>query len=371
MFAEPELAPFAQAELREPGLANARSDIGRELAALLDGCRLPVACPGEVAVSARLAVEHDFPLWAALQSYRTGHAVQFEAWLEAVDALELGEEQRRELVETGSRFFFEYADRCCRWIEREYTRERDDRLRGAERRRRQAIGDLLEGRAPDAGSLEVDLDAEHLGVIARGQGGERALEDLAWALGRSLLCLAAGREEWWGWLTATEPARLSDVCGLGPRLRLPADVRLALGVPARGVEGFRRTHREAVRIDRVAARGEVVQLADYDALALEAIATEDEAAARTFVLHELGSLGGEDPRSRTFRETLVVYLESGQQAASAAARLGVHERTVANRLRAIEQRIGRPVASRHAELATALRLRGALGARAPGTSPSN
>jgi DNA-binding PucR family transcriptional regulator len=47
-------------------------------------------------------------------------------------------------------------------------------------------------------------------------------------------------------------------------------------------------------------------------------------------------------------------------AASAAAALGVHQQTIANRLRAAEERIGHPVAARRIELETAMRLRASL-----------
>jgi PucR C-terminal helix-turn-helix domain len=47
---------------------------------------------------------------------------------------------------------------------------------------------------------------------------------------------------------------------------------------------------------------------------------------------------------------------SAQNASAAAAMLGVHEHTVGYRLRTIEERLGRPVIARRAELETALRL---------------
>jgi DNA-binding PucR family transcriptional regulator len=55
-------------------------------------------------------------------------------------------------------------------------------------------------------------------------------------------------------------------------------------------------------------------------------------------------------------ETLRTYVRSGWNAASAAAQLGVHERTVGYRLATIEQRLGRPLSARRQELGAALRL---------------
>jgi DNA-binding PucR family transcriptional regulator len=61
-------------------------------------------------------------------------------------------------------------------------------------------------------------------------------------------------------------------------------------------------------------------------------------------------------RGPILRKTLHAYFATGQNAASAAAVLGVHEKTVSNRLRAIEEHLGHPIEARRAELELALRL---------------
>ena len=103
----------------------------------------------------------------------------------------------------------------------------------------------------------------------------------------------------------------------------------------------------------------------YDEVALEAMAAENETEARSFIARELRGLDGADARSRRLRETLRAYFAAGQNAASTAAALGVHEHTVARRLQVVEDRIRRPVTARRAELDTALRLRRYLGAGEP------
>lgn len=104
-------------------------------------------------------------------------------------------------------------------------------------------------------------------------------------------------------------------------------------------------------------------------MALVALASHDEEGARAFVAHELGLLEG-GRRGEVWRETLRAYFASGQRASSAASILGVHERTVANRIRTIEERLGRPVGSRGSELETALRLERLLAAGPPVDAPS-
>jgi hypothetical protein len=125
MWAEPDYASWARDDLREVARANAERDIGREVDCLLDGRTLPTSCPDEVAASARLAASLAFPLGGVLQGYRTGHAVQWKAWQEAVYALERPQDETRALLELGSDFLFEYADRCCRWAAWVYAEERE------------------------------------------------------------------------------------------------------------------------------------------------------------------------------------------------------------------------------------------------------
>jgi DNA-binding PucR family transcriptional regulator len=54
--------------------------------------------------------------------------------------------------------------------------------------------------------------------------------------------------------------------------------------------------------------------------------------------------------------TLRTYFECGHNAAAAAERLSLNDRTVAYRLRTIEERMARPVVARRDELSIALRL---------------
>jgi hypothetical protein len=353
MWAEPDYASWARDDLRDVARANAERDIGREVECLLAGGTLPTSCPAEVSESARLAASLGFPLAGVLQSYRAGHAVQWRAWQSAVRELGLPLDQSFELLERGSEFFFDYADRCCDWAARAYTEERERLLRSEEQRRTQLVRALLEGDRRDSEDLDYVLDRSHLGAIAWGGEAERALDDLAEALRAPLLRVAVDRDTAWGWLGLEEwtSGREQAV----RRFVVPGTVRLAIGGPAPGPDGFRRAHEEAAHAHRVARRS-AEPLTFYDDVALLALAGGDEAHARAFCARELGPLAGRGGRERTLRETLRAYLATGQHASSAAALLGVHDRTVGNRIRTVEERLRRPLATRSAELDVALRL---------------
>jgi DNA-binding PucR family transcriptional regulator len=368
----PELVAEYTARLREerpewtverPELADtirvgADEAIGGELRALAQRA-LPEACPGFDAEGARQCARLGVPLDAVVLQYRLGHAVQWEAWFEIVEGHSLNPEHRRELLERGSRFFFAYANRLTRFVVAEYESEHENLLRRSEQRRAFLVRELLAGRDIDAASLGYDLELHHLGVIAWGDAPDDAIAALARRLGRSMLVVSADPSESWGWLGGVRPLAARQL----PRLRdtqLPEGTRLALGDEEQGLEGLRRTHRQAALARRIGER-RPGRLIAYGEVALEALASADGRAAEEFVTRELRGLDGSDRRTERLRETLAQYFRCGQNAAAAAAALGVHQQTVGQRLRTVEERLGGPVNARRAELEVALRLRDCLG----------
>ena len=301
--------------------------------------------------SARLGAGIDWFLFL----YRAGHRAQWNAWFDAVEELELPPEQRRALLRHGSRFFFAYADRIGRLVADAYLAERDTIVGSREQRRMRAVTALLEEGEVLPEALDHPLEGRHLGVVATGPDARKELDRLAAGTGRRLLAVSRAEEEWWAWLSGPRELPVGEAALAE---RAAAGTTLGLGRDAEGVEGFRRSHEEARAAHHAA--GDAGGLA-FDAVALEALAAGDTAAAREFMAHELHGLEDASERSGRLRETLVAWFASGQNAAATAARLGVHEQTVASRLRAVEERTGRSPAGRRAELELALRLRRYLG----------
>jgi DNA-binding PucR family transcriptional regulator len=95
----------------------------------------------------------------------------------------------------------------------------------------------------------------------------------------------------------------------------------------------------------------------YSDVSLEATLMTDPDAARRFINHELGPLAEESERSEKLRLTLEAYLRTGMNASAAAAVLNVSDRTVAYRIRRLEEMLGLTVTGRGAELAAALRMK--------------
>jgi DNA-binding PucR family transcriptional regulator len=142
-------------------------------------------------------------------------------------------------------------------------------------------------------------------------------------------------------------------------------VMFALGEPARGIEGWRQTHRQAQAALVVALRRSGIQsptqektvtVTRYADVALLATALKDELLARALIDTYIAPL--EDPRGGdpVLCETLRAYLAAERSVSSTAAALGVVRKTVENRLRAIEEKLGRSLHPCPVELEVALRL---------------
>ncbi len=344
-------------DLAERQQAIAHGSLRDQLETLRTAAPLPTACPAWDLDLANLAATIGAPLSPLLATYRLGAAMLLDAWIEEVERLGLEPDRRLTLVRAGSAFFSAYAGRLCDLIGEAHTVERDQALRGTAQRRVQLVNAVLAGADVGSEQLEHELGGHHVAVIAWGPGAGEALTALAANVDRRLLLLPQVEETWWAWLSGLRPLA-APRANLLARWTPPDGVRAAISGSASGIAGFRRAHEEA-RLAHRAARYRDEPVIPYAAIALEALAGSDDAAARRFVEAELPSLAGDDRRSSVLRATLAAYFAAGHNAAATARALDVHEQTVVNRLRTVEQLIGTPVTRRRAELETALRLRAA------------
>lgn len=350
-----EVADFAALEHPEVDDATRHSCYANVRAALagLRGDRVTAAsAPIEAQDNARRAARLGVELPQLLQTYRIGHAVAWERILKHVEGLDAEPEARNEILLLASRYAFGYIDAVIPTITEAYTRERDGLLRSDEARRVRTLRDVLAGARTDASELGYDLRGAHLGSVATGDGVDAALRALAAEVGGGALIVAVDAFTW-AWFAVTGPATewARRVSSFAP----PTGALVAFGAAGSGIEGFRRTHREAQRAYLVARR-RPQPVTRFEDVVVESLALRDEPSARELVARELGPLAADDSRSATLRSTLSAYFETSSNASAAAALLGVNDRTVAYRLRGIEDLLGYPVSTRSLELRIALRL---------------
>ena len=149
-----------------------------------------------------------------------------------------------------------------------------------------------------------------------------------------------------------------------PRVRAALDARpeprIALGPAASGIDGFRRSHLDALATQRLLHRTpDDLRFATYDDIQVVALATHDEERSRAFVERTLGGLAAAPD---DLRDTLRTYLAEGSNATRAAATLFTHRNTVLNRLERAERLLPAPLDGHVLQVALALEITRWLGA---------
>ena len=334
--------------------------------------------PALASEQARRAARAGVSLETVLRRYVLGSALLGECIMEEPargerDGWALG---HREAVREALRAQASALDRLLVAITSEYRDELARVGRSPEQRRYERVKGLLDGGAVEGSlsDLGYELEEWHLGVIATGAGAALLVRELAVGVDRRLLSVAQGERSVWAWLGGRERFVVADVerfegkvaaCqGAGGGIGRGADglgshppVVLALGEPARGLEGWRLTHRQAQAALVVALR-RPRPFTRYRDVALLAGALKDEALARALLEIYIAPLDDGRGGGPVLRATLRAYLDAERSVSSAAAALGVVRRTVENRLSTIEARLGRSLHPCPAELEVALELDG-------------
>jgi GGDEF-like domain/PucR C-terminal helix-turn-helix domain len=316
----------------------------------------------------RRLVEVGLPLDVLMRSYPLAQAELTSWWIEHVaDVVETVADQTAltcALVESCSRYMQFSAERLSQVYAEEYAR----RSRSLSARKAQLVDRVIRGDAIDqdtaASQLGHALAGWQTAVVVWDETAtdesppltrlEVAAQLAADALGgRGALTIAPARGGLWAWIaTRSRP----DVDALDDGLLDSIDgVRLAVGDPAEGLDGFRTSHHEALAAQRVAVLGGG-RVTLYREVEVASIATRDLGAARRLVARELGALSADGESTERLRVVLRVYLAAGLNARAAGERLHMHRNTVLYHVRHAEQLLGHPVGDRLFELELALRL---------------
>ena len=306
--------------------------------------------PPVLLAQARLAARAGVSLDTVLRRYFAGHALLGDYLIEEAEESGLRGNGLQRLLRTQATLL----DRMLAAVSEEHGRESRQRPSSTERRKGETIERLLAGEMVDVSGLNYDFEGYHLALVAQGDGVAESIRDLARSLDRRLLSLRRDDGVFWAWLDMRCQA---DYEQLKRHLstRWPAMQFVALGVPGRGLAGWRLSHRQAAAALPIAQRrpGSVVR---YCEVALLASVLQDDLLATSLrQLYLTPLVAGRDGGAVLF-ETLRAYFAAERNVSSAAAALGVNRNTVASRLRAIEETVGHRLGSCGPELETAVRL---------------
>lgn len=329
--------------------------------------------PEEALAYARSYVHEGLSLELLTGAYRQGQKAYTRLWLERLKARATTMDELADSMGYFSDWLFAYIESMNRPLTEVYTAEHERFIRGGLAMRSEEVRSILSGTHVNvteaSGRLRYRLEGRHLGFVIwndKADPSQTAIADghkvfgemdrlsaeIADALGASsFLSLPIGRYTA-GWAT---------VCEDPPLETLPLSrngLRVAMGRVAKGIDGFKRTHQEALLTRRVAnlhARPNA-SCVSFGSVALDALLTSDLEEARRFVSAELGPLMDESDSTRRLAATLEIFLHEESSFVRAARRLGIHENTVAYRVKRAEELLGRKAGERQLELRAALRL---------------
>jgi PucR C-terminal helix-turn-helix domain/GGDEF-like domain len=319
----------------------------------LGGERDP-AIPVSLLAQARMAARSGVSLDTVLRRYFAGYSLLGYFLIEEAsrEGLMSGAELQR-LLGTQAVIF----DRLLAAIGEEHTRESELAIVSSEQRQAERIERLLEGELIDTAGIAYDFEGRHLGAIASGPGAAEALRDLARTLDLRPLIVRRGEESTvWAWLGARRRPDPSAAMSFAAA-NWADDVLLAIGEPGLGLSGWRLSHRQAAAALPVAQRGRESPVR-YADVALPASALQDDLLSTSLRQLYLRPLEGERDGGAVLRETLRAYLSANGSLSSAATTMSVSPRTIGNRLRRVEEVVGRPLHTALADIEIALRLDG-------------
>jgi hypothetical protein len=307
--------------------------------------------PPVLLTQARLAARGSVDLDTVLRRYIAGYTLLGDYLVEEaeVERTLRGPAVQRLLRAQGARL-----DRVLNAVSEEYAREKRENLGSSEQRRADTVRRLLAGELLWGADLEYDFAGWHLGLIAAGARPEATLARAADTLDCGRLLVRHEEGTAWAWLGARRRFDVEELERLASRDWRPG-VSVAIGEPAPGLSGWRRTHRQARAALPIVLSGSAGCIR-YRDVALLASMLRDNLLVSSLRDIYLAPLEAERDGGQTARETLRAYFRTGRQVSSAAAALGVDRHTVTKRLRAIEERLGRPLDACGSEVEAALQL---------------
>ncbi|WP_082951389.1 CdaR family transcriptional regulator [Mycobacterium sp. 852002-51057_SCH5723018] len=298
----------------------------------------------------------------ATAAYRAGQAQALRHMVNMAFTVTGDPDELRDLLDTIAWSISDFVETTTSRVMDMMRSERAEVLRGSQPELRETVALVLEGapisRQRAEARLGYRLDQAHTALIGwtpEPDADLRGVDDVVETLGRSRryrsLTVMPGAAMKWVWLPGTEDI---DRKHLRSAVDPAGSVRVAVGGLAAGVEGFRRSHRDAVAAQRMVARLDSPQrVVFFDEVQLVELMTSDPESAQLFVRQTLGGLG---QAPREVRETLLAFIEENGSVSRVAARQYAHRNTIMRRVARAEALLPRPLARNPVQVAAALQV---------------
>lgn len=355
----PDLAALGDADLDAALGRSTTANVGAALSTLAFGVPAASVDPPEGAFElVQVAARIPDGLAVLLRAYRLGAAETWQRVAEHLGAHVHDAGTLARLMLVASAHINTYTDHVSHCLTERFS-ELTRAIAVADRRREAALRALLRGGPPHTEAIDHPFDRFHVAVAARVtpdsplRSAQRALLPArGWFAGSPTVELTEPDGTQLAWFSPRD--RPTD-----PQLErlIPAEggVHLAVSHVGYGIDGFVTVAREARDTLRALTSLHPDGAAgSYRAHALLATLLADPERALRLAIVVLGPLAGQSREARRLRETLRAYFSCQENKTATGGLLGIHEKTVAYRLRHAARLLGEPIQQRRAELEAAL-----------------
>ncbi|SOJ57520.1 Purine catabolism regulatory protein [Mycobacterium simulans] len=297
----------------------------------------------------------------ALEIYRVGQDVAWRDWIEIAFELSADPHELRELLVVSSLSISEFIGATLAGIAAQVELEHHELARGSHAERREIAEQILNGAAIRQESAEAtlgySLDRPHTATILWSDDFEgdhiyldRAADAFSQAVGSTRrLTVAPTAATRWVWV-----ADAADLDGdaIEQALNTAPGARVAIGPTAHGIEGFRRSHLDALATQRMVTRLQSHQrVAFFNDIQLVDLITQNTETADRFIKSTLGEFESANPELRAI---LLTYLHQQCNVSRTAKLLFSHRNTLLRRLESAERMLPRPLSQTYIRVAVAL-----------------
>ncbi|MDN5806944.1 MAG: helix-turn-helix domain-containing protein [Brevibacterium sp.] len=308
---------------------------------------------------ARRLAQRGISVNALVRAYRLGQQRMLQS---AYDFVIEDEELPAELVSAVFQHLVDEVSEYIDWISQKvaelYEQERESWLANRTTARETQVRRIIAGEPIDVAAAErilaYSLGGRHVAVIAwthhsapdaNGQLSRftAAIRDLAGALGSHRACLIIGRDQdtAWGWIPVPTDWEYDD--SLRRRVPPSGSIHLAIGSAHALSAGFRLSHQEAERVQRVCIAGRApAELRSHDdrGMAVTSLLVQDVEAARVWVRSVLGPLADDTEANARHRNTLSAFLRHELSYTATAASMTMHKNSIRYRVEMAEAALG-------------------------------
>ena len=320
----------------------------------------------------RLA-QRDVPANSLVRAYSVGKDDFIGQIFPDVQALDCTPEEKFAVLQQMSSVVGRYIDWISQYVFDVYEQERERWISTQGNVRASLIHDVLARRPVAPREFEREtryrLEPHHVGLVVWSVLDDpapdelRTLSQVVSKIAAEVRCTGAplitavGRETVWAWLPFSGRPGALDMGQLRRVVGKARGCRASVGLPAAGVEGFRRTHAQAQAARRVAiASGEPMPATGFgdEGVAITSLLAADLESTRAWVAELLGPLAADTEAARVLRETLRVFFLTGESYTDTAQAMQLHRNTVKYRVAKALEQGDTAIRSNRVDLAVAL-----------------